>query len=257
MKTLAEHLQTHTPHIWKSNHKRITHYETWLETKEISLEETQYKDILDYYHKIPDRTHKIRIKTAKSPQLPHFTQEELDQLYQSYQSTSEGYYRHSDKLILGLIIYQGLQRSDIVNLNLSELNLEQGNIHIRAGRSKKQSRTLALESHQVMALNHYITHHRESDNDKLLSRQCANLDRIYHQLKRLYKQVKSQGEDLEMKIQKLGQLRQSRIAHWIKTEGLRKAQYKGGFRLVSNVSVYQTQDLENLEDQIKQYHPLR
>ena len=147
-----------------------------------------------------------------------FSQEELDTLYHNYQSTNKSYYQYSDKLILGLIIYQGLEQMDLLHLNLSDLQLDQGTIYIRAGRSQKQSRTLPLENHQIMQLHNYITKHRESENDKLLSRQCTKLDRLHNQLKRLYEQVQTQGEVLEMKIKKLSQLRQSRIAHWIKTE---------------------------------------
>jgi hypothetical protein len=72
---------------------------------------------------------------------------------------------------------------------------------------------------------------------------------LHHQLKRLSKRVKAQaktGPGLE--ITKLNQLRQSRIAIWVASYGLR--------RLLS-VERYQKRRLEDLQRQIGQHHPLK
>ena len=106
-----------------------------------------------------------------------------------------------------------------------------------------------------MLTYHYIQNHREQENDKLFSRQCDNHTKIHWQLKGLTNQLKEQNQDY--KIEKLGQLRQSRISIWVKEHGLRKAQYLAGFKQVSTVEEYQTEDLENLQEQINIHHPLQ
>lgn len=63
-------------------------------------------------------------------------------------------------------------------------------------------------------------------------------------------------EKLDMEIDKLSQLRHSRIALWVKEEGLRKAQYLAGFRRVSSAERYQKADLSDLKKQVDLCHPL-
>jgi integrase/recombinase XerD len=58
------------------------------------------------------------------------------------------------------------------------------------------------------------------------------------------------------KFTDLKQLRASIITYWIRTEGLRKAQYKAGHRYISSTEEYLAGDLESLQDDISKYHPL-
>jgi site-specific recombinase XerC len=51
------------------------------------------------------------------------------------------------------------------------------------------------------------------------------------------------------------QVRTSLITHWIKTYGLRKAQYMAGHRSIVSTQSYVSNDLENLTCDINKLHP--
>jgi len=53
------------------------------------------------------------------------------------------------------------------------------------------------------------------------------------------------------------QVRQSVIAEWLKTKDLRMAQYMAGHKYVSTTERYQVNNLEDLEEALNKYHPLR
>jgi integrase/recombinase XerD len=46
------------------------------------------------------------------------------------------------------------------------------------------------------------------------------------------------------------------ITHWLKTHNLREVQYMAGNRWVSSTERYQQNNLEDLQNEINQYHPL-
>lgn len=259
------------------------HYQTWLDKEKIAIEVTEYKDVLNYvgylqkqgkkvssindhlcaidhyyrYKGLPAVSQSVRIKSSKAEKLPFFKKEELDIIYNHYKSTSKAYYKYSDKLILSLVIYQGIERHELLNLELNHIKLETGRIYIPGGRANKNGRELNLESHQIIPMYHYIQNHREAKGEKLFSRQSETLAKLARQLKKLYRQVKIQSEELSYEVIRLNQLRQSRLAIWVKEDGLRKAQYKAGFKQVSTVQEYETEELENLQEQINKYHPLQ
>ena len=54
-----------------------------------------------------------------------------------------------------MLIYQGLTNGDIKNLELKDIDLEQGTVYIKSGR-KTNRRTLKLRSNQVFWLMNYL-----------------------------------------------------------------------------------------------------
>ena len=90
----------------------------------------------------------------------------------------------------------------------------------------------------------------------LFSPQAEDYHQLHWQFKRLSKHVKKEAKTkLDLNIEKLNHLRQSRIAYWIKQYGLRKTQYLAGFRTIMSVERYQNADMENLKEQVKLHHP--
>ena len=73
----------------------------------------------------------------------------------------------------------------------------------------------------------------------------------------LSRTVKLQAKTMGYDINKISQLRQSRIAIWTKEEGVRKAQYLAGFRRVLSGERYRKADMEDLKEQGMKYHPLK
>ena len=261
-----------------------THYANWLQAHQLCVEEATYNDLLNYighlqasgsskhkvnealrnlrlyytYLQIPNIAYGVAIRGEQHQSLPLLSAKELEQLYQHFAPQSQqGYWRHSDKLLLGLIIYQCLAPRELFRIALNELDLSQGTLYIPAGLKHKAARRLKLEAHQIMPLHHYVQNHRDSSTEKLFSPQCSCLGRLQGQLKGLFKQVHKQAQEIGVDLIRFTQLRQSRLTLWIQQYGLRQAQYMGGYKRVANVERYRQQDTEELSASVQQYHPLK
>ena len=66
-----------------------------------------------------------------------------------------------NKIILGLIIYQGLGTLELNRLEVNDVKLREGNIYIRQSRRSNQ-RTLKLEAHQVLDVMEYTLQVRQA-----------------------------------------------------------------------------------------------
>lgn len=88
--------------------------------------------------------------------------------------------------------------------------------------------------------------------------QSSDYHQLHYQFKKLSKSLKKIiKEKLNLELDKLSQLRQSRIVIWVKSEGLRQAQHKAGFRRVLSAERYRKADLTDLKEQLKNHHPLK
>ena len=259
------------------------HYHKWLAERNLIVEEVTYKDLLNYigylqeskskpvinehlravshYNQclqIPDIAYQVRVRGIAKQQYTMFGEEELNRIYNSYETKAKkGFLRHSDKILLGFIIYQALDERDIERLELQHLNLQTGKLFIPGGTRRKEARTLNLEAHQVLQLHHYIENHRNKTTNKLISPQAVKFSRLHDQFKSLNKQIRDLGVEINYNIERLNQLRQSRITLWIKQHGLRKTQYMAGFKRVENIERYRRQDSEDLLQYVLQFHPLQ
>jgi len=140
------------------------HYQTWLKARNITIKETVYKDLLNYigdlqkekskqvcnehlraishynkYLQIPDIAYQVRVKGIEKPQLILFNEDELNKIYQSYEPQAQkGFWRNSDKIILGFTIYQALDERDILRITLEDVQLEKGIIKILQDKNEKK-----------------------------------------------------------------------------------------------------------------------
>lgn len=189
------------------------------------------------------------------------TEEELEELYESYwPEPHRNNYHHTDKHILGPIIYQALDMGEFMKIELHDLQFEKGLLYVRSGRQKQ--RYVPLKANQVLGLDRYIREVRPQlaspESDKLFAPQADDYSLLHWQFKQLSVKVKTHAKDyLDIQIHKLGQLRQSRVAIWVKEEGLRKAQYLAGFRKVSSAERKRKASLEDLKKQVNIYHLLQ
>jgi len=169
-------------------------YLNWLESKYLEIKEASYKDLLNYighmqnekrskslineylrgvshyyeYKKIPNITLEVRLLGETKTRLPLLKEEKLDEIYNNFSQLEDEKFKQTDKIILGLIIYQALDRTEILNLKLDALNLSQGKLKIREGTKKKAERILNLESHQIIPLHEFINNHRINLNEKTI-----------------------------------------------------------------------------------------
>ena len=277
----------------KSNYRRMEllaeGWLAWLKRRNLSLETTTYADLLDYvghlqkqdksryvinrtlqtishyyrFRELPDVAFNVRLRGVTQTVVGKLlTAEQLGKLYDNFEvAEDKGYYHHSDKLILGLMIFQGLEMGELERLELNDLDLEKGVVKVPAGRFR-MPRTVPLEGRQILPWRRFVDDIRPGlltePSDKLLAPQADKRQRLHHQLKRLSKRVKAQAKPiLDIELRKLNQLRQSRIAIWVASYGLRRAQYLSGLRQLLSVERYQKQQLEDLQKQIGEHHPLK
>jgi len=266
-------------YISRTIHKIITYTKahiTWLESK--NIDKPKYQDILNYigylksegkskllindhltylsnYYKYShkeDITYEVRLIGVEKKTYKLFNREELEKIYEVYKPKEIGKYRETDKLILGLIIYQGLGYQELVDIKIQDIDLKKGKIYIRSGQKRKNSRVLNLESHQILDLYDYSKKTKVEENLFPGNRR----GRLKDQLKALYNRLSNQCLQIGLKIDRLYQLRQSRCSIWIKDEGLRKGQYLSGFKSIVSAEDYKSQDITDLQTSIKKYHPL-
>jgi integrase/recombinase XerD len=270
--------------VEKNISRMINLLSAWLEWLPVEVEDSSYKLLLDFIghlQKQEKSTHHInrslqtishyyqfkdlpnvalatRVKgTINKANIKPLTAEELDQIYAVFEPGSKNYFKHSDKIILGLMIYQGMEMGDFMTLELKDIDLEKGSVYIPE-RGQRRSRTIKLESKQILPIHSYILQHRNQDSEKFLSPQADDYHQLHWQFKKLSKHLKKEAkEKLNITIKKLNHLRQSRVSIWVKNEGLRKGQYLAGFRRVLSAERYRKADLTDLKEQIKKHHPFK
>lgn len=273
-------------HNTMDNH--VKDFEKWLENRGLDIRTAQYKDLMDHVghlqksgkgiHRVnhslrsighyydykgwPNIAQTTRMRGVPRTQPQNLIiEEELAELYESYYpEPHRNNYHHTDKLILGLLIYQALDMGEFMKIELQDVKLEKGMLYVKSGRQKLE-RYVPLKASQVLGLDRFIRETRpqliRGESNKLFAPQADNYSLLHWQFKQLSRKMKAHAKDyLDIKIHKLSQLRQSRIAIWVKEEGLRKAQYLSGFRNVSSAERYQKASLEDLKEQVNIYHPL-
>jgi site-specific recombinase XerD len=269
---------------------RIGLFTTWLQLNKLTLKTIKYNQLLNYighlqnqeksktsinttlraiehyYHflKLPNIALNVRIRGVAQEQIILLTEEKLQEIYTNYQDkTKHGYFKYSNKLLLGLMIFQALDKQDIMNLELSDLDLKKGILKVPGGVRRKNSRIVKLEANQIIPFHEYITNHRgigrnnkpnTEQSEKLFHPNCNKEQRLHDQLKALVKTIKEQNPTINIK--RLTQLKQSRIGIWIDLYGLRKTQYLSGYKNVGNIEKYRNKDMKNLSKQIEMFHPL-
>ncbi len=179
-------------------------------------------------------------------------EEELAEIYETYQEGSLE--RKRNKIMLGLLIYQGIHSGELATIKIKDIDLEKGIIHL-AKKPKIEARTLALKPHQLLPIQNYLEHIRplllaEKESELLFISRKSKY--IKNSIRALYNQVKKQ----QPKIQALRQIRESVLIHWLKSHSLREVQYRAGHRYISSTEAYQTERFQSLQSQINRLHPL-
>jgi integrase/recombinase XerD len=162
-----------------------------------------------------------------------------------------------DKVILSLLIYQGLTTKNIVNLELQDLNLEQATIYIKSETSLN-ARTLELHPKQIMLINKYLHEERtilnRSNSIKLILTRRYQAERGcgVHDVVKVYKYLFADKTLSPLTI------RQSVIANLLKAgKDIRAVQVFAGHRSPMTTERYQQTGIEELTAAVLKFHPLK
>lgn len=207
--------------------------------------------------------------------------EELEQVYKEFNQQVDSKKQYSqrmikeqtlclqrDKVILGLLIYQGLKAEELNILELSHLDLQQGTITIPEGR-RRSERTLKLESHQVIGFYEYINNTRKelltckykraTEYKKELPENITNLF-ISHdaglELNNLLHKLGKQLQTQYPKVRGLKHIRASVIVHWLNQHNKRKVQQMAGHRYISSTENYESSNMADLQEDFNTFFPI-
>lgn len=211
----------------------------------------------------------IEIKGIKRRKL-HDTLniEELEQLYKSYPAELETkknsppqqlnqLARKRTKVMLGLLIYQGIRVDELAELETTDLKLREGKIIIK-GKRRTNERTMKLEGFQIIDLMDYINETRKAllqINQRETKQLFFGKDKgiyfsnVMHSLMKSLKQHNN-------KIKSIKQIRASVITNWLQQYNLRQVQYMAGHRYVSSTEAYYANDIAELQAEIFKHHPI-
>lgn len=195
--------------------------------------------------------------------------EELQQLYNLYPTTITAepgknippqqkniLSRRRNKVILSLLIYQGLRVEEVAALKLQDLQLREGKITIHSQR-RTAARIMKLESHQVYELMDYI---HEARKEFLQTNEVT--DSLFIQWKKgekfynITQMMLAHLRKISSRIKNFDQIRASVITAWLKQYDLRKVQYLAGHKYVSSTEDYKANVIDELQDDITKFHPL-
>ena len=216
---------------------------------------------------------KLNIQGVQRNVLYHIlSKATMERLYEEYGASDEepapstlgqNWYQASqltqrrNKVMLGLMIWQGLGSSELGSLTVQDLKLREGKIYV-AGSRRSNERILKLEAHQVLDLMEYTMQTRPAllelngTESEQLFMSTRGKGRFSNMITELMKQLRAMNHQVES----TKQLRASVITYWLKVHNLRQVQYMAGHRYVSSTEAYQVNDLEGLQEDISKYHPI-
>ncbi len=186
--------------------------------------------------------------------------DELEDLYYSYQSdnVADKYHRlcaKRNKVIVGLLVYQGLNTTELIQLELEDLQLYKGKVYIKSG-ARSNSRTLELKPWQVIEFLEYIKEVRE----EIIDRKQLQTDRIFipsnKRLGNTIQFILKKLKKINHKVNSSNQIRASVITNWLKQYNLREVQVMAGHRYISSTERYVQNDLESLHEIVNNFHPI-
>jgi integrase/recombinase XerD len=279
---LASKQQAHS--TIKTRQAAINIYFRWLEKQHLTPGQITYRDLLafikycnkkgiskktiqhyigtikHYYNHLKQQgqvhenpTTDIEIKGVKRTQLYQILEErELNQLYNDFKAESLSEQRN--KVIVGLVVYQGLKSTELGKLEVNDVNMRAGEINIPSSK-KNNSRTLKLQANQVMDFYHYLQEVRpallSNPTQKLFINTSTSTNFLL-----IMRGVISQVKKINPQALSINQIRASVITKWLKRYNLREAQYKAGHRYISSTERYLQNDIEGLQEEVEKYHPL-
>ena len=232
----------------------------------------QYFNFLIQKEERPDNpTEFIQLKGLKRKTLYDIlNRQELDSLYHNYslpdeegKDKNQNWFKAKvlaqkrNKVVLGLLLYQGLDSKDFKLLSVEDIKLREGKIFI-PGTRRSNEREIKLEALQIMDLMEYLLKTRNEiltltgkSSDQLFI-SIGNSEKFNNILHYLIKRLHL----INTKVTLFKQLRASVIVHWLKLYNLRQVQYMAGHRYVSSTEQFLVNEMDGMIEDIDKYHPI-
>lgn len=255
------------------DYKTCLKYIKYLQEKRIQVQTINnhivtLRNYFNYLIEINKRTEnpieKVSVKgTVKRVLHNLLDADELEDLYYSYETEKFNKYANKktkltakrNKIITGLMVYQGLNITNLKSLLLEHLELYKGRIYVPSTK-RNNSRTMELKSWQVMDLLEYINEIRpeiakynQIHNEELLIPQNHFNDLVRIGIVRNLKKINH-------KVTNVHHLRASVIVNWLGQYNIRKVQYLAGHKYISSTENYKQDNLESLQEAVNEFHPL-
>ena len=199
----------------------------------------------------------LRLKDARAGDIQlqdFFSSIEMEKLMQRKERYEMASLRN--RVVISLLIYQGLRQTEITMLRLQDIDMESGSIYVRA-MIRATARTLTLKPNQVMLLHKYINKVRpellKTETDRLVLT-LRGTPESGEGINYLVETFKPLFPDRNLNARTI---RQSVITNLLK-EGmdLRVVQVFAGHKKISTTEKYRQSGLEELQTAIEKYHPL-
>ena len=266
----------------------VRRFSEWLETENLTVEECTYTDLLSlvkiyrdkgfsihnqnkhilgikHYYNYLKHIGKVKYSPAENllvrgniQKLPRdiLSKEQLEEMYENYQPETPVQKRN--KIMLGLLVYQGLTRNELDRLEPENINLAKGTIHIKRNVKLKQ-RILKLAACQILPLQEYLTETRKTlqelrkeKTSKLLIN-TGRVESINELTRELLRELRLKHDFLKSFIQ----VRNSVISNWITEKNIREVQYLAGHGSINSTQRYVQVNMKELAKQLNKYHPLK
>jgi site-specific recombinase XerD len=209
-----------------------------------------------------------------------YTPEELDVLFDNFyqifvrnyddshipqnQQKQAALCRERNAVILSILINQGVVTSEIEKIETGDIDFIKATLKIRG--KKQRTRILPLKSTQIGLLMNYVQNIRPQlieyqtiESNKLFlplpasGKKNTSNDLLGYDLKPLKQKIKT----IDKQFINFQQIRASIITFWLKTQGLRKAQYLAGHSAITSTEAYLPNNLDDLTDDINKLHPFQ
>lgn len=267
-KEIKEYLK-YNPKASKAGYKEIINYISYLRTRYNNAKtiDRNLCSIKAYYKYLchtekrkdnPARAIQLRDKENKAIQLQDlFTAEELEKLLNK--PALKTILSRRNKILITLLIYQGLQAKELEQLTITDVNLNKGTITIRASNTTNK-RELPLRPNQIMLLNEYL----KEDRPKLLNKKqsaqlllniagdlCKSGDFTAYVKRRFTGMFEGRPVTITT-------IRQSVVRNLLKAgNDLRTVQVYAGHKCPSTTEKYKQSHVEELQAAVNKYHPFR
>jgi integrase/recombinase XerD len=178
------------------------------------------------------------------------SQEELEELYKQYSIQLS--VDSSKKIMLGLMVYQGITVGELMRLQAEHFRMKEGKVLIK-GTKKTNERLLPLQGVQIPELQNYLSANKFKTGILFMEqiKQPISEMNISNRLQYMFGQLRK----LNAKVINAKQLRSSVITEWLKVNSLRQVQYMAGHKYVSSTERYQVNNLEDLQNELLHHHP--